>query len=230
VLPPTAVVFDLDGTLIDSRGDIVAAVNHALLTTGRTPQPAQMLVRLVGDGTRALCARAARVPEDSKETEELIELFLGYYEQHPLDFTRWAPGALEAIEALSSMENMVLGVCTNKHRRATKVVLATLGIDDKFGAVVSGGDVPERKPHGAPLLLAAKMLGVMPAGVVMVGDGPQDIFCARNAGTWSVAVESGFSPVETLHAAGPDVTIKDWSYLPAVVQRWREPTTKIKLR
>ncbi|MDI3290521.1 HAD-IA family hydrolase [Polyangium sp. 15x6] len=230
VLPPTAVVFDLDGTLLDSRGDIVAALNHALLTTGRSPQPAQVIVRLVGDGSRALCARAAKIPEDAPEVDELVRLFLDYYKQHPLDFTRWAKGALEAIEALASMENMALGICTNKHRSATDVVLRALGIEDRFGAIVAGGDTKERKPDAAPLLLAAKQLGAMPAAVVMVGDGPQDILCARNAGTWAVGVESGFSTVETLVQAGPDVTVRDLSMLPGIVQRWREPTTKIKLR
>jgi len=230
VLPPTAVVFDLDGTLIDSRGDIVAALNHALLSTGRTPQPAQVIVRLVGDGARTLCARAARLPEDAKEVDELIELFLGYYKDHPLDFTRMATGAFETLEALAAMDNMVLGLCTNKHRLATAAVLAALGLEDKFGAIVAGGDLPEKKPHGAPLLLAAKKLGVNPASVVMVGDGPQDVFCARNAGTWAIAVESGFSATDTLMAAGPDVTVRDLLMVPSIVQRWREPTTKIKLR
>ncbi|TKD12651.1 HAD family hydrolase [Polyangium fumosum] len=230
VLPPTAVVFDLDGTLLDSRGDIVAALNHALLTTGRNPQPAQVIVRLVGDGPRALCARAAKIPEDAPETDELIRLFLDYYREHPLDFTRWAKGALETIEALSAMENMSLGICTNKHRATTDVVLRALGIEDRFGAVVAGGDTKERKPDAAPLLLAAKQLGSMPAAVVMVGDGIQDILCARNAGTWAVGVESGFSTAEALIQAGPDVTVRDLSMLPGIVQRWREPTTRIKLR
>lgn len=230
MLPPTAVVFDLDGTLIDSRGDIVAALNHALLTTGRNPQPAQVIVRLVGDGPRALCSRAAKIPADAPETDELIRLFLEYYKHHPLDFTRWAKGALEAIEALSAMENMTLGLCTNKHRATTEVVLRALGIEDRFAVVVAGGDTKDGKPNPAPLLLAAKQLGATPAAVVMVGDGPQDILCARNAGTWAVAVESGFSPVEALVQAGPDVTVRDLSMLPGIVQRWREPTTRIKLR
>jgi phosphoglycolate phosphatase len=230
VLPPTAVVFDLDGTLLDSRGDIVAAVNHALLTTGRPPQPAQVIVRLVGDGPRALCARTAKLPERSPETDALIQLFLDYYAQHPLDFTRWAVGALEAIETLAEMENMKLGICTNKARSTTEIVLSALGIRDRFQSLVAGGDTAEKKPDPAPLLRAARELGSTPAAVVMVGDGVQDILCARRAGTWAVGVESGFSPVENLLQAGPDVTVKDLSMLPGIVQRWREPTTKIKLR
>src|SRR5688572_1382698 len=100
VLSPKAVVFDLDGTLIDSRGDIVAALNHALISTGRSPQPASRIVQLVGNGARSLCAQATLMPDDDPETDELVQLFLDYYQAHPLDFTRWAPGALEALEDL----------------------------------------------------------------------------------------------------------------------------------
>jgi phosphoglycolate phosphatase len=96
--------------------------------------------------------------------------------------------------------------------------------------VIAGGDVPEKKPDPAPLLVAAQKLGSQAAAVVMVGDGVQDILCARRAGTWAVAVESGFSPVEVLLQAGPDVTVKDLTMLPGIVQRWREPTTKIRIR
>jgi phosphoglycolate phosphatase len=230
VLPPTAVVFDLDGTLLDSRGDIVAAVNHALHATGRNPQAAQTIVRLVGDGPYALMSRAAKLPEDAPETHELVELFHGYYKAHPLDFTRWGTGALEAIEALVEMEDMVLGICTNKHRITTEAVLGALGIADRFKSVIAGGDMKERKPDPAPLLRCAQELGAHPAAVVMVGDGVQDILCARRAGTWAVGVESGFTPAELLIQAGPDLTVKDLSLLPGVIQRWREPTTKIKLR
>ena len=230
MLPPQAVVFDLDGTLIDSRGDIVAAMNHALIATGREPQPASMIVPLVGNGARSLCARAVGVVEDSPIADELVQVFLEYYQAHPLDFTRWSPGALEALESLALMEDMLIGLCTNKPRATTDAVLAALGIDDRFGAIVAGGDTPERKPDPEPLLLTSKLLGVDPRAVVMVGDGVQDIECARNAGTWSVAVESGFTEADRLMMANPNVSVKDLSSLAAVVQRWREPTTRLKLR
>src|SRR5580704_18109672 len=79
MLPPTAIAFDLDGTLIDSRGDIVAAVNHALSRTKRTPLPAPVLIRFIGDGARSLCARAAQLPEASDEVTELYDRFIAYY-------------------------------------------------------------------------------------------------------------------------------------------------------
>jgi phosphoglycolate phosphatase len=230
VLLPKAVVFDLDGTLIDSRGDIVAALNHALISTGRNPQPASTIVQLVGNGARSLCAQATAQFEDDPETDELVQLFLEYYQAHPLDFTRWAPGALQALDDLALMDDMLIGLCTNKHRSTTEAVLDALGIRDRFRAVVAGGDLPELKPDPAPLLLTAKLLGVDPRTVVMVGDGVQDVECAKNAGAWSVAIESGFTPADELMMASPNVAVKDLSVVARVVQRWREPTTRLKLR
>jgi phosphoglycolate phosphatase len=230
VLPPKAVVFDLDGTLIDSRGDIVAAMNHALISTKRRPKPASTIVRLVGNGARSLCAQAALLPDDDPETDELLKYFLDYYNAHPLDFTRWATGALQALEDLASMDDMLIGLCTNKPRSTTEAVLTTLSIADRFHAVVAGGDVPERKPDPAPLRLASKLLGVDPHAVVMVGDGWQDIECARNAGAWSIAVESGFTPAHDLLMANPNVAVKDLSLVAGIVQRWREPETQLKMR
>lgn len=230
MLPPKAVVFDLDGTLIDSRGDIVAALNHALIATQRRPQPASKIVQLVGNGARSLCAQAALMPEDDPETDELLRFFLDYYCAHPLEFTRWSPGALQALDDLADMNDIVIGLCTNKARETTDAILAGLGIADRFKAVVAGGDLPERKPDPEPLLLASKLLDVDPQAVVMVGDGVQDIECARAAGAWSIAVESGFTPVDQLMALSPHVAVKDLSLVAGIVQRWREPTTKLNLR
>src|SRR4051812_14908065 len=98
MLPPTAIAFDLDGTLIDSRGDIVAAVNHALIRTGRAPLSGPVIVRLIGDGARTLCARAAQLPESSDEVCVLVEHFTSYYVEHPIAFTRWSPAAQETLE------------------------------------------------------------------------------------------------------------------------------------
>jgi phosphoglycolate phosphatase len=230
VLPPKAVVFDLDGTLIDSRGDIVAAMNHALLATNRRPQTVTQIVRAVGNGARALCAQVAILPEEDPETDELLEHFLKYYDAHPLDFTRFYPGALEVLNDLSVMDDMRLGLCTNKPRETTHSVLAALGIADRFQAVVAGGDTLERKPDPAPLLLTSKLLDVDPQAVVMVGDGVQDVECARNAGAWSIAVESGFTAANKLLQANPHMAVKDLSFVAGIVQRWRDPTKKLKMR
>jgi phosphoglycolate phosphatase len=228
MLPPTAIAFDLDGTLIDSRGDIVAAVNHALISTRRAPLPGPVIVRFVGDGARALCARAAQLSESSDDVSVLVEHFNAYYLEHPIDFTRWTPGAQETLEAFAEdMPDIALGVCTNKPRAVTEAVLSALGIRTRFRAIVAGGDLPEKKPAPAPLLLLAKALRATAESVVMVGDGPQDIECARRAGARSVALDSGFGSHERLLAARPDVMLHTLSELPEVIQRWRDATARI---
>ncbi|WP_437762725.1 HAD-IA family hydrolase [Sorangium sp. So ce281] len=227
MLTPTVVVFDLDGTLIDSRGDIVAAVNHALVATGRTPLPGQVIVRYVGDGARALCARAARLPETSESVEDVLRRFLDYYARHPLDFTRWMPGAQEMLERLSDLGDLALCVCTNKPRSTTDAVLAALGVGARFRAVVAGGDVAAKKPDPAPLLHLAARLGVQPRKMVMVGDGPQDIECARRAGARSIAVLGGFASQDELLDARPDVLLRTMGELWDVLRRWRDATVRL---
>lgn len=226
---PAAVIFDLDGTLIDSRGDIVAAANHALVSTGRRALPAQLVMRFVGDGARALCARAAGLPEASDEVEPVLSAFLSYYGAHPVDFTRWMPGAQEAIEGLTDWDDLTVGLCTNKSRAVTDAVLSALGMRSRFRVVVAGGDMPEKKPSPAPLQFIAQRLGMDPARLVMVGDGPQDIECARRAGTRSVAVLNGFGTRERLVEARPDVTIQSLFELRDVVRRWRDVTVRLSI-
>jgi phosphoglycolate phosphatase len=220
-------VFDLDGTLIDSRGDIVAAVNHALGAVGRRKLPGQIIVGYVGDGARALCARAAQLPESSEEVDSILERFVDYYTRHPVDFTRWMPGAQEALEGLADLGELSLGICTNKPRRTTDAVLSALGVQTQFQVVVAGGDVPEKKPAPGPLLHAVKALGLGPEGVVMVGDGPQDVECARRAGVRAIAVPSGFCSVERLRQARPDVMLDSLLQLCDVVRRWRDETARL---
>jgi phosphoglycolate phosphatase len=227
MLPPTAIAFDLDGTLIDSRGDIVAAVNHALKRTGRSPLPGPVLVRFIGDGARSLCARAAQLPETADEVGALVDHFVEYYVEHPVDFTRWTPGAQETLEIFAEhMPEIALGICTNKPRPTTEAVLAALGIRTRFRAIVAGGDVPEKKPAPGPLLHLSKLLRHPPESMVMVGDGPQDIECARRAGMRAVGVESAFGNVDRLIASRPDVMLRTLSELPEVIQRWRDATAR----
>ena len=228
MLPPAAVVFDLDGTLVDSRGDIIAAMNYALLGTGRAALPGQVVVRHVGDGARSLCARCAKVTESSEEVDVLLAAFLTYYVEHPVDFTRWMPGAQEALDALAEM-GVATAICTNKPRVTTEAVLGALGIRTRFRAIVAGGDIAEKKPAPAPLLHVARQLGVPPDLCVMVGDAPQDIECARRAGMRSIAVENGFASRERVVDARPDVLLGTLAELPDVIRRWRDATARVSV-
>lgn len=224
---PTAVVFDLDGTLIDSRGDIVAAVNHALAKIGKKPLPAVSIVRHVGDGARPLLARCAQLSEYADDVTKMVDAFVAYYCDHPLDFTRWMPGAQEALERLGDMPDMALAVCTNKPRPIVDAVLTSLGVRTRFRAVVAGGDLVEKKPAPAPLLHLCKVLHAHPETMVMVGDAPQDVECAKNAGCRSVGVE-GHMGRDRLVDARPDVLIARLDELPDIIRRWRDATTRLE--
>jgi phosphoglycolate phosphatase len=202
-------------------------IAEATSSKGRKALPAQLIVRFIGDGARTLIARAADLPEASSEVDELLELFLAYYTAHPIDFTRWMEGAPDVLDALSAMPDMALAICTNKARRATDVVLAALGIGDRLRATFAGGDLPEKKPSPEPLLHLARLMGVPPGAVVMVGDGPQDVESARRAGMRSVAIEGGLCSLDRVIAAGPDVLLHSLVELPEIIGRWRDATARM---
>jgi phosphoglycolate phosphatase len=206
-LRPAAVVFDLDGTLVDSRTDIAIAANHALAAHGYRAQTEEAIAAFVGDGARALVARATGLARDDARIDDLLRTFIEFYTQHAAGHTRLMPGALEALDAL---EGIPLAVCTNKPRQTTLPLLNAMRIAERFRAIVAGGDTARQKPAPDPLLSVATSMGVDVRAIVMVGDGPQDVECARSAGARSVAVTFGFGSEETLRAAGPDAIARSF--------------------
>jgi phosphoglycolate phosphatase len=222
---PRGVIFDLDGTLIDSAGDIAAAVNHALVENGRKSLPMATIRRFVGDGARSLCARAVGLPERHPDVDQVLDSYLAFYLAHPTDHTRWMP---QARAVLDQLRRFRLAIATNKPRDTTDVVLARLGVRSLFSAVSAGGDVPAIKPSPEPLLYVAKQLGLAPNELVMVGDGPQDVEAGRRAGCRTIGIQGGFLPQERLLAAQPDVIIGSLAELPAILDRWGDATTRAK--
>ncbi len=216
------VVFDLDGTLIDSRLDIAAAANHALSSIGRPPRSVDEISGFVGDGARALIARALELDEQAPQVDEALPAFVDYYTAHPATRTRLMPGAAEVLEALSGTP---LGLCTNKPRRTTEAVLRAMDLSHHFQSWVAGGDTTERKPHPAPLLRVAEQLAVTPHQLVMVGDGPQDIECGRAAGALTVGILGGMLPEAQLRASAPDALLASLAELPALLEGWDHATS-----
>jgi 2-phosphoglycolate phosphatase len=211
------IVFDLDGTLIDSRLDIAHAANHALAANGFTELSVDEIASYVGDGARLLLARAARLEPDAAPLEPLLASFLNYYEAHPTDYTTLLPGAHEALAALS---HLPLALCTNKPRSTTDAVLRNLRLPAQFAVVIAGGDLRQIKPHPLPLQHIAERLSLSTPELVMVGDGPQDILCAKAAGARSVGVEGGIQARDRLIASGPDVLLASLNELPSLVASW----------
>lgn len=202
-----AVVFDLDGTLIDSRADIAAAANVALALGGLPQQSVDEIGRWVGDGAKLLLCRAAGLPVDAPELEPMIVAFLDHYSANATVHTRLMPHADAALTLLA--ESYTLALLTNKPRVTTDAVLGELGLAPRFRVVVAGGDLPRNKPDPLPFQHIAKVLGCETRELVMVGDGPQDILGARAAGAVSVGVEGGFSSREVLANAQPDVILEN---------------------
>jgi len=216
------VVFDLDGTLIDSRLDIANSANHALAAHGYPTLTVSEISTYVGDGARLLLARAARLDPNTPAVDTLFATFVDYYSEHPSDHTLLLPGAHEALAQLGQLQ-LPLALCTNKPRAITDRVLSSLRLPTTFRVVVAGGDLPKNKPDPLPLLFIAEKLQLSPSELVMVGDGAQDIGCAKAAGAHSVGVEGGMQGSELLLASEPDVLLRSLLELPAALQRWLNP-------
>lgn len=212
--PARAIVFDLDGTLADTREDIAAACNHALHTLGRATASVETIARFVGDGSRTLVARAFGLPDRDAVVSEAFILFSEYYASHAADHVSWMPGARDALDACA---HLPLALATNKPRSATLPLLDALGITHRFRAVVAGGDGP-LKPDPAGIRAILAKLDVAAEDTWVVGDGPQDIGAGLRAGAWTVAVLGGFAPEESLRAAGPHRIIPSLGGLAALIR------------
>ncbi|MBI5487524.1 MAG: phosphoglycolate phosphatase [Deltaproteobacteria bacterium] len=207
-----AVIFDLDGTLVDSLGGITAALNEALVADGLSPVTPERVRTIVGDGPRSLCLRAAGFDDgDPRRVDRLVGDFLGRYAAEPVRGTVPYPGVHEVLEALTPRP---FAVCTNKGRRVAELVLESFGILPRLRTLVAEDDLPVRKPDPRPLLLAAERLGVSPPRILVVGDGVQDVAAARAAGMRSCALLQGYTLRDALLAAGPDFVLERIDELP----------------
>jgi phosphoglycolate phosphatase len=212
-----AVLFDLDGTLIDSLPDLVAAVNRMLGGHGRAALDAEAVKQMVGDGADALVSRAfaARGGLPGPEVGPYLDAFMADYEPRSAETTVLWPGVAETLAALRA-RGLTLAVCTNKPSRATAEVLDKMDLARFFEVVVGACDAPAIKPDPAHVRVILDRLGVGPTDAVMVGDSRNDIEAARRAGVKSIALSFGYAhgPVQEL---GADWIIDHFSDLPAAL-------------
>lgn len=208
------VVFDLDGTLVDTAPDLVASLNHAVTQAGLEPVGYEDLTHLVGHGARAMIERTWALRERDLTGEDLawqLKEFLDFYfGSMPGDSVAY-PGVVDALDRLES-EGMRLAVCTNKPEALARRLLQGLNLAHRFEVITGGDTYPVRKPDPAHLLNTISEAGGTPARSVMIGDSLNDILVARNAGIASIAVRFGYSdvPVESLN---PDRIIAHFSEL-----------------
>ena len=185
------VVFDLDGTLIDSARDLATAVNRALQRVAPgTPALAEDVVRsFIGSGARVLIARSLARTGLTVAVEDVLPVFLEAYAGCLLDTTRLYPGTREALDRLRGRQ---LAVLTNKPGDMSRAILGGLGVADRFARIVGGGDLPGKKPDPAGLLRLAAEAGVDPSAALMVGDSAIDVRTGRAAGVPTAGVTYGF--------------------------------------
>lgn len=204
------VIFDLDGTLIDSRLDLVHSVNAALRHIDRPELPDDVIASYVGDGAPILIQRALGAEAANESlVRKGLEFFLSYYREHKLDHTTVYPGIPQALATVRSSRNGVartLAVLTNKPVIPSRAIVDALGLGQFFSQVYGGNSFVTKKPdpEGARKLL--QEYEVKPEQAAIVGDSHVDVQTGRNAGLWTIGVTYGFAP-QTLQAQCPDVLV-----------------------
>ena len=207
-------IFDLDGTLIDSKRDLTDSVNATRSWRGLAPLPDDIVSAYVGDGAPTLIRRALPHSTD-RELEEAHQFFLRYYRDHMLDATTLYPGVREALDRLHAAR-VPLAILTNKPVRFSARLIEGLNLGAHFFRIYGGNSFEEKKPHprGIEELMAES--GAGRARTVMVGDSAVDVLTARAASVRACGVSWGFQP-ETFAQAPPDFVIDDMRALAAMV-------------
>lgn len=207
-----AVAFDLDGTLTDSVADLAAAANAMRARLGLPELPQEVVQSYVGDGISVLVHRALTGDKTGQAEDALLEqgldIFIRYYAEHIADATRTYPETETALAMLRKME-LPLAVITNKSEVLSVKLLNELNIGQYFSLVVGGDTLPQRKPSPEPLRHAARVLGVEPEQMLMVGDSHNDMLAAKAAGCPCVGVEFGYGDMAQL--SRDDATKPDWT-------------------
>jgi len=199
------VIFDLDGTLIDSRLDLAHAVNATRAQAGRGPLPHEQIFAFVGNGAPVLIKRAMGPEASDEEVERALEFFLDYYRHHALDYTELYPGVREALDRLY-LAQVKLAVLTNKPVRISRRIMEGLGVSSLFFQIYGGNSFEHKKPHRIGIDTLRSEAGAPREETWMVGDSYVDVETARNAGVASCGVTWGFQP-ETFREFPPDVLV-----------------------
>lgn len=215
---PRAVIFDLDGTLIDSAPDLADSLNAVLRSEGLEEQTLAAVKTMVGAGARVLIQRGFAANGralSEEEAERVFPVFLADYRARATKRTRFMPGAERLLAALAAA-GVGLGLCTNKPEGITRQILDEFAVSSLFGSIVGGDTTPAKKPDPRPLLHALDELGCTAEEAVMVGDSAADAGAARAAGTGLALVTFGYSPVP-VEDLGADFVVEEFdAFLPAL--------------
>ena len=206
--PYSAVIFDLDGTLVDSIGDISEALNLTMKQLGGPQYPVDVVRRWVGEGTHALLTTALEEARLDARAKDIFPLFSKHYDACLLNSARLYPGVIEALRALRDVDCR-LAICTNKPSRCIAPLLAHLGVAGYFLAGIGGDTLPKSKPHALPLLHLAQHFALKPEACLMVGDSGIDFAAAQSAQMPCALVRYGYSRGFDVDSAGAVMVVDD---------------------
>lgn len=198
-MPIKLIIFDLDGTLTDSLADLTDTTNHMLARFSRPALAREQVRKLVGQGARTLVERAM-TGASAEEIEDALGIFLAYNDSHIADKTQLYPGVKDALELLLAGQRE-MAVLSNKNVALCRKLLAVLGIDGYFGAVLGADSLPFRKPSPEPLLKLIRDFRVSAAETAMVGDSINDIVAGKGAGVATIGCTYGYGDIAELAEA-----------------------------
>lgn len=204
-------IFDLDGTLIDSKLDLANSINAMLQHMGRAQLSNEKIYSLVGNGAPVLVRRALGEGATDPEADQGLSFFLSYYRTHMLDNTVTYPGVREALKLL---ENHPMAVLTNKPVRFSQAIIDGLGLGRYFRFVYGGNSFEKKKPNPMGVEILLRELTATPGEAMMVGDSEVDVQTARNAGIWACGVSYGLG-TEGLRVHPPDIMLDSLMELPS---------------
>jgi phosphoglycolate phosphatase len=211
------IVFDLDGTLVDSKRDLALSVNAMRAEMGLASLPLDLISSYVGHGVTVLVRRSLGAQATSENVEKGLAFFLAYYRDHMLDHTAPYPGVAEALATLSEHKMAVL---TNKPVNFSREMLTRLGFASYFAYIYGGNSFPQKKPDPIGLQKLMEDLAISAPETLMVGDSDTDVLTGRNAGVLTCGVTYGFG-AHTLQAVSPDLVIDDMRELPPMLDGHR---------
>ena len=207
------VIFDLDGTLADTKKDLALSVNAMREYMGFGPLPLEAVTSYVGQGVTVLIKRALGDQATDGEVEKGLAFFLDHYAHHLLDNTVAYPGVREALEDLG---NRKLAILTNKPVRFSRQIIAGLGLASYFFEIYGGDSFPVKKPDPMGIKTLMSRVSISSEKTLMVGDSETDVLTGRNAGVWTCGVTYGFGP-QALEDAGPDLLLGNLRDLPLIL-------------
>jgi phosphoglycolate phosphatase len=209
------IIFDLDGTLIDSSQDICNAINYATDGAGFRPVDVPETITLIGEGISRLFEKLIEKQKIPADKDRLVERFMEHYSAHFLDNTYLYPGVKETLDSLSRYRKVVI---TNKRQSASAKILEALAVAKYFHLIVGSDTAPEKKPSPVPIFYALSKFDIKPDAAVIVGDSNYDVEAGKAAGIGTIAVTYGYRPRSVLQDA--DYLIDSISDLPKTIDRY----------